>query len=99
MSIYTSKSPWFKTQQLSSHLDILTIRSVSAEPDDYPYTIEPQYTYRPDLLAYDLYGTSKLWWVFCQRNMDVIDDPVFDFKAGVTIYLPKKDSLFAVLGV
>lgn len=99
MANYSSRSPWFRTQTKSGHLDVLTIRPVSAEPDDYPYTIEPQYTYRPDLLAYDLYGTSKLWWVFCQRNLDVIEDPIFDFKAGVTIYIPKKDSLFLVLGV
>jgi hypothetical protein len=65
---YNNFSPWFSTSIVRNYLDVLTIRAVSAEPDDYLYTIEPQYTYRPDLLAYDLYGTKDLWWVFIQRN-------------------------------
>jgi hypothetical protein len=99
MATYNNKSPWSKTRQLPGYLSNLTIRPVSAEPDDYLYEIESQYNHRPDLLAHDLYGSSKLWWVFCQRNMNVIEDPIFDFRAGVKIYIPKKDSLLTVLGV
>lgn len=99
MATYTNKSPWFKTQQLPGHLNFLSARSVSAEPDDYLYKIEPRYHQRPDLLAHDLYGTPKLWWVFMQRNMDVIADPLFDFKVGTSIYIPKKDTLFSLLGI
>ena len=98
MATYTNNSPWYKTKIYPGYLGNLSIRPVSAEPDDYLYTIEPQYNYRPDLLAYDIYGSSKLWWVFAQRNLDVIEDPIFDFKAGTQIFLPKKDSLFTVLG-
>ena len=72
---------------------------MSAEPDDYLYTIEPQYTHRPDLLAYDLYQDHKLWWVFIQRNLDVLQDPIFDFRAGTKIYIPKGDSLKKALGI
>jgi hypothetical protein len=50
------------------------------------------------LLAYSVYGTSKLWWVFAQRNMDVLKDPVFDLVAGIKIYLPKQDQLQKFLG-
>lgn len=64
MAIYKSSTPWKDTAIRNNYLDILKIRPVSAEPDDYLYTIEPQYTYRPDLLAYDLYNDPKLWWVF-----------------------------------
>jgi hypothetical protein len=82
-----------------NYLDILSIRPVAAEEDDFLYKIEAQYTHRPDLLAYDLYGTSKLWWVFIQRNMDVLQDPVYDFVPGKKIYVPKKSKLFAILGI
>lgn len=99
MAEYKNKSPWFKTTQLPGHLAQFNIRPVSAEPDDWVYAIEPQYNYRPDLLANDLYGSSKLWWVFTQRNMDIIKDPIFDFKTGTKIYIPKKSSLFQVLGI
>lgn len=95
---YSNSSPWYNTSITRNYLDVLTIRPVSAEPDDYLYTIEPQYTYRPDLLAYDLYGSKDLWWVFIQRNLDVLQDPVFDFVPGTQIYLPKNTGLKEVLG-
>ena len=78
---------------------MLSIRPVPSEADDFKYTIESQYTHRPDLLAYDLYGTPKLWWVFVQRNMSVIKDPIYDFVAGTTIYIPKKTNLQRFLGI
>jgi hypothetical protein len=97
---YKDSSPWGRTPfNTDGHLGIFQIRPVPAEDDDPLYELEPQYIYRPDLLSYDIYGTPKLWWVFAQRNMDTIQDPVFDFVPGVKIYLPKKDNLLQVLGV
>jgi len=42
------------------------------------------------LLAYDLYGNSKLWWVFAQFNQDKLKDPVVDFLPGLEIQVPTK---------
>lgn len=99
MANYNADSPWFSTTFVNDqYLDILTIRPVPAESDDIVYTIEPQYTYRPDLLAYDLYNNQKLWWVFAQRNLSILKDPVYDFVAGTEIYLPKGESLAELLG-
>lgn len=99
MATYSTNSPWKSTPENSLYLELLEIRPVPAEADDYQYTIESQYKHRPDLLAYDLYGSSKLWWVFVQRNMSVIKDPIYDFVPGVTIYCPKKSNLQKYLGV
>jgi hypothetical protein len=96
---YSNTSPWFTTEIKQDYLDVLSIRPVSAEADDFLYTIESQYTYRPDLLAYDLYNDASLWWVFIQRNLDVLQDPIFDFIPGKKIYIPKNASLRAVLGI
>lgn len=96
---YSNLSPWYTTQIKNNHLDVLTIRPVSAEKDDFLYTIQPQYAYRPDLLAYDLYGDAALWWVFSQRNMDVLLDPILDFVPGTQIYICKNSSLTTVLGI
>lgn len=96
---YSSSSPWFNTKLTSNYLDVLSIRPVSSEVDDFLYSIEPQYTNRPDLLAFDLYGDSRLWWVFIQRNLDVLEDPIFDFVPGTKIYLPKSSSLSSILGL
>jgi hypothetical protein len=98
MAEYSSSSPWYITPTNRNYLDLLSIRPVSAEADDFLYTIESQYSYRPDLLSYDLYGTPDLWWVFIQRNLDILQDPIFDFIPGVQIYIPKNSSLIKVLG-
>jgi hypothetical protein len=99
MATYTKSSPWVSTQQTNLYLELLEIRPVPAESDDFRYVIENQYKHRPDLLAYDLYGNPKLWWVFVQRNMSVIKDPIYDFEPGTVIYLPKRSNLEKFLGV
>ena len=99
MANYAKTSPWADTNQNNFYLDLLEIRPVPSEPDDFRYVIENQYRHRPDLLAYDVYGNAKLWWVFVQRNMSVIKDPIYDFEPGVVIYIPKKTNLEKFLGV
>jgi hypothetical protein len=99
MAIYSNSSPWANTPENPLYLELLEIRPVPAEDDDFRYVIENQYRHRPDLLAYDLYGNAKLWWVFVQRNTSVIKDPIYDFEPGTTIYLPKKSNLEKFLGV
>lgn len=99
MAEYGKHSPWSTTVQNDLYLETLRIRPVPAEKDDFLYTIETRLQYRPDLLAAALYGSPKLWWVFAQRNMDVIQDPIFDFKPGVQIYCPKKSNLQRYLGI
>ena len=99
MANYSNTSPYFETEMRSTYLDVLNPRTLTMEDDDQSYTIERTYAYRPDLLAYDLYGTPRLWWVFAQRNPDQIEDPIYDFKPGVTIQLPKKENLLKDLGV
>lgn len=99
MAKYSKTSPWLTTSQNSLYMELLNIRPVPAEADDFRYIIENQYKHRPDLLAYDVYGDAKLWWVFVQRNMSVLKDPIYDFTPGTTIYLPKKTNLEKFLGV
>ena len=100
MAKYKANSPWFKTRTVNNqYLTLLSIRPIPAEADDTVYTIEEQYTHRPDLLAFDLYGNAKLWWVFAQRNPVQIEDPIYDFKPGVTIQLPKPANVSSDFGV
>ncbi len=99
MAEYANTSPYFATGETKNYLDILNPRTLTAEADDQSYTIERTYAYRPDLLAYDLYGSPRLWWVFAQRNPDQIEDPIYDFRPGVTVQLPKKENLLKDLGI
>ena len=99
MAKYSNTSPYFNTIQNNIALDFLNPRTITAEADDISYTIDRIYAYRPDLLAYDLYGTPRLWWVFAQRNPDQLEDPIYDFSTGTTIQLPKLSNLKSDLGV
>lgn len=99
MNFYGNSSPWSKTPfNNSGYLDFMNIRKIPADDDDLLYEIQSQYVYRPDLLAYDLYQNSKLWWVFSTRNQDILKDPVFDFLPGTKIYLPKASKIRLILG-
>lgn len=99
MTKYSSTSPWYSTPIKEDYLDILEIRPIAADPDDFRWVITTPFIYRPDLASQSLYDTPKLWWVFAQRNMDKIKDPIFDFVPGVEIYLPRKETLFTSLGL
>jgi hypothetical protein len=100
MAAYDVNSPYYKTPVNEDfYLDILRIRPVPSTDDDILYTIMPQYAYRPDLLAYDLYGDKNLWWVFSQRNIDILKDPVNDFKPGLKIHLPQGVELAKLVGL
>lgn len=98
MATYSNTSPYFNTTQNNISLDLLQPRTITAEQDDVSYTIDRIYAYRPDLLAYDLYGTPRLWWVFAQRNPNSIEDPIYDFSPGKIIQLPKLSNLKNDLG-
>lgn len=95
---YKKSSPWANTRQNKLYLELMTVRPVPSQSDDFLYVIENQYKHRPDLLAFDMYGDPKMWWVFVQRNMDVLKDPIYDFLPGTKIFLPKKSNLQKYLG-
>ena len=87
------------TPQNDINLETFVPRTITSEAAEHSYTIERTYAYRPDLLSDDLYGTPRLWWVFAQRNPDQLEDPIYDFKPGVTVQLPKKENLLKDLGI
>lgn len=98
-SIYSKLSPYYSTAVKGSYLDIIDFRNIPYQTDDVYYEVTSQYEFRPDLLAYDLYGDSNLWWVFSVRNKDTIKDPIYDMYAGQLIYLPKLTTIKSSLGV
>jgi hypothetical protein len=98
MATYDTTSPYYNTPYTQFYLDKMVNRPVPIENDDLTFTINITYQYRPDLLAYDLYGNSGLWWVFYQRNPNTLTKPPFDFVANTSIYLPKISTLKSALG-
>lgn len=60
---------------------------------DYIIVVEPKYENKPKTLALDLYGSTDFSWVFAYFNRKIIEDPIFDLKAGMKIVVPTKDRL------
>lgn len=96
---YSKSSPYAKTQFYGFFMDVATIPNIPIDPTDVLYEIDNIYKQRPDLLAYDLYGDPKLWWVFAIRNPNVLQDPLYDFEPGVSIFIPQKQNLIGALGL
>jgi hypothetical protein len=91
--MYSKSSPYYATPEINGHLDILYLRDIPPAVGDVLYIVPQVYSLRPDLMAYDLYGDEKLWWVFAVRNKDIIQDSIYDMVAGQRIYLPTTDTL------
>jgi len=98
MAQYGSTSPYELTGVTQFYLDVMVNRTIPGYTDDQYFTITQTYQYRPDMLAFDLYGQPGLWWVFYQRNPNTLTSPPWDFEAGVEIYVPKVTTLQTVLG-
>jgi len=98
MANYDSTTAYYNTGYSQFFLDVMQNRNIPKQGDDRILLINQTYQYRPDLLAYDLYDTPTLWWVFYQRNPNTLTKPPLDFRAGVQIYLPKISTLRNVLG-
>ena len=96
---YRSDSPYANTQTYSYYLDVLSPRRIPPKRDDVLHTLTEVHQYRPDLLAFDLYGNSNLWWVFIARNPNAFEDPIWDFRTGTKFYIPKKDVIETALGI
>lgn len=96
---YSKTSPYYGTTKFDVFLDVMTARPIPKNASDVMYNIDSVYAFRPDLLAFDLYGDASLWWVFAERNPNVLQDPVFDFRPNTIIYVPKKDTLISALGL
>ena len=97
---YPQTSPYYLSSIYDSEfLDVMINRTIPMNGDDTYWEITQTYNMRPDLLAYDLYEDSNLWWVFAQRNPNRLKDPVFDFVVGTGIYIPQLTVLKEVLGL
>jgi len=89
--MYKENSPWSRTSLIEdSILDVLKKRFIFKDPFDEEYVIPQQFDERPDLCSFELYGTAKYWWIFAQRNPDIILDPIRGFTTGTVIKIPSK---------
>jgi len=81
-------SPYVNTPVKDFYLDIWTNIEIPKSANDELFILTPKYHERPDLLAHDRFGTTRLWWIFARYNMDTLIDPIKDFKSGLEIRIP-----------
>lgn len=62
---------------------------------DATFVLEAKYHKRPDLLAHDIYGTTKLMWLVLQYN-NIVDINI-EFVEGQTVVLPTKVRVYSEL--
>ena len=98
MATYDATSPYYQTPITAFGLGTMVNRPVPKNANDTLFRINMTYDQRPDLLAFDLYGDHRLWWVFAQRNPNTLQNPLGDFVAGTDIYLPTLSTLKTALG-
>lgn len=94
--VYLNSSPYVATPQVAdtiNYLDFWNGAYITPNSTDILFTLDSKYNKRPDLLSFDYYKTSQLWWIFMLRNPDVIKDPIYDFLTGTTIYIPGPETI------
>ena len=96
---YSPTSPYYGTQLWGQFLDVWSGKTIPATVTDAVYQIDSAYNLRPDLLAYDIYQDTSLWWVFSVRNPDILIDPLLNFRTGVIIYVPAVNTVRTALGI
>lgn len=94
---YENTSPYYSAPVIGGYLDLINVPKIPKLANDVVVEINKTYQFRPDLLAFDLYGDPGLWWVFAVRNPNVINDPIFDMRIGKKIAVPKKETLQGVI--
>ena len=79
-------------------LDINSLPKIPVDAFEIDYKIKEAHNGRPDILAMELYGSPRLWWVFALKNPDIIKDPLNDFKPGVVIKTPSPETVKSFVG-
>jgi len=97
-SSYASDSFYSRTKTVDFYLGYWNIDPQVNASKDQKIEIESKYHLRPDLMAYDMYGSPNLWWVFAMKNKNLLIDPVEDFKTGLVIAVPPKSAISDLLG-
>ena len=89
--LYDKKSNYSTTSQNKKYLDLYKppLTSDTLSKVTITLVIQPKYHKRPDLLAFEMYGSEKLWWIFAHYNRDILVDPLLDFTSGTRIVAPR----------
>lgn len=97
-ALYDNKSYLSNTNYKKFYLDTAILPSMADATGD-EVIIPQECEYRIDLFSYKMYGSSRLWWVIALANADIISDPIWDFKAGLKILVPRNSAMIEQLSM
>lgn len=95
-SLYTDKSYLKNTGFRKFFLDVARLPKIDTAVGDY-ITVPVECENRMDLFSYQQYGSSRLWWIIALANADMIKDPIWDFKSGMVVFVPRDSALLEKL--
>lgn len=84
---YSQYSPYSKVKK-TWYLGYNLPSGMTYADTDTTYVIPNKYDEQPWRLAYELYGNERLYYIFALLNSNLIQDPIYDFKAGTVIQIP-----------
>lgn len=96
--VFSKNSPYYNTPVGSRFIGNYVHREIPSDDSDYELEVENKYNERPKSLSNDLFGTPKLFWVFIAMNRDLMTDPVYGLKSQMTITVPTRERILALLG-
>tara|TARA_B100000963_G_scaffold146237_2_gene127360 strand:- start:4328 stop:4633 length:306 start_codon:yes stop_codon:yes gene_type:complete len=101
MTVYNKNSFLKNARNMSFYtgLNYGNLPKVPSATSDTKFRISKKYANRPDLLAFDKFGSTELWWIITLCNLEIIKDPITDFKEGVVIRLVSVDRAKQIAGV
>ena len=97
-TVYSKKSIFYSTPQNNFALGYYVHRKLQPDKSDTYVILSSRHAGKPTLLSYDLYATPAYWWIFNVLNMDVIKDPLRDFKESVVLRVPNLTGLQQLIG-
>ena len=101
MAIYNKNSFLKNAKNMSFYtgLNYMNLPAIKGSTSDTKFVITKKYANRPDLLANDQFGSPELWWILVLSNLEIIKDPIVDFKEGTTIRLVTENRAKAIAGM
>ena len=88
-----SNSLYKNTKSYNGFRDYYEPINLKYDDSDIILIVTSEYNNKPGKLAYDLYGTPRLSWIFRYYNPDLISDIIFDLKEGMILRIPTKEHL------
>jgi hypothetical protein len=87
-NFYDQRSYLKDTAFSNFYLDTASLPSLADSGGDM-IEVPMECNNRIDLFSYKVYGSSRLWWIIALANADVIRDPIWDFRSGITVLVPR----------